>query len=194
VRHSFSSPPDPPTELYAGDILALALDEAYLYWFSSEPFDQFAIQRMPKGGGAPERLGTSTTLPRRTSTTLPRGLARSLVAHSSALFWAPEANYKVGQSYVIYSLLAGMQRPFVLADDPNGIAGIAADSNYVYWASNYTDAGRGRIMRVRRCGGPPEAVAENQDQPFDVAVDDSAVYWVNLGSQDSGSVMRMAKR
>jgi hypothetical protein len=95
-------------------------------------------------------------------------------------------------------LPAGTSVSRLLVEDPDGIGvlsnggGIAADCEHVYWVS-----GSSRIMRVRYLVGvatPPEIVADNQDHPADVAVDDTGVYWVNYGSEPgTGIVTRMRK-
>jgi hypothetical protein len=66
------------------------------------------------------------------------------------------------------------------ADNPsqcpgNGCEGsIAIDGANIYWA---IDEIGGAVRRVPTSGGPTVTVADDQHQPFGVAVDESCVYW-----------------
>lgn len=56
----------------------------------------------------------------------------------------------------------------------SGYGGIAIDEKFIYW-----NAG-GKILRVSKDGGKPEAVAsENVGISVDIAVDNEKVYWAN---------------
>lgn len=65
------------------------------------------------------------------------------------------------------------------------LAGIATDGTSVYFSAakggpNDADAG-GLVRRVPVEGGEVTVVATHQARPFSIAVDDSCVYWSNLG-------------
>lgn len=52
----------------------------------------------------------------------------------------------------------------------------------------------GFVKRTRLCGGEPEILASDQDQPIAIAVDDNAVYWLDYGNgPGNGTVMRRRK-
>lgn len=65
--------------------------------------------------------------------------------------------------------------------------GIALDATHVY----FTDATRGRVLRVPRAGGPAETLVSGQDAPTSVAVDAQYLYWANL--TNGGSVWRLKR-
>jgi hypothetical protein len=52
------------------------------------------------------------------------------------------------------------------------------------------DKHAGTIWRVAKDGGPVEVLAEGQAHPFDIGVDDTAVYWT---SETSGELFKVAK-
>ncbi len=62
---------------------------------------------------------------------------------------------------------------------------IAIDATSVYFPST----GDGRIVKVSKAGGSPVILADGQNQPIDIAVDGTNVYWTNEGG--SGSVMKV---
>lgn len=66
---------------------------------------------------------------------------------------------------------------------------IAVNSDYVF----FTNPDEGTVSSVSRKGeAPPRVIAASQDRPVGIAVDSSNVYWVNQGSGDQGSVMKMS--
>lgn len=62
---------------------------------------------------------------------------------------------------------------------------VAVDATHVYWAT-YTD---GTIRRALKGGGAAETVASGQTQPFAIAVNSRAIYWLN----EIGDVMMLRK-
>jgi hypothetical protein len=66
-----------------------------------------------------------------------------------------------------------------------GAGGVAYDATDVYWADPITV---GTIMKVSKTGGTPVTLAKDTN-PVAVAVDDTAVYWSDVG----GNIMRLAK-
>ena len=56
------------------------------------------------------------------------------------------------------------------------LAGLATDGDHVYFTS-----GDGLVREVPASGGPANVVADEQARPYAIAVDDSCVYWSNLG-------------
>jgi hypothetical protein len=67
-----------------------------------------------------------------------------------------------------------------------GAAGIAVDTNNVYWVDN---AG-GAVTKVPVHGGSPTILAAGQTNPRCVAVDSTSVYWTNEG----GTVMKLTPK
>ncbi len=69
--------------------------------------------------------------------------------------------------------------------------GIASDQTRVYWAD--TSAGTILSCSLGGCpdGGPTVLASTDAGSPFQVAVDESAVYWTN--EVQGGAVMKVAK-
>jgi hypothetical protein len=70
------------------------------------------------------------------------------------------------------------------------IRGLVVDAKYVY----FTRAAEGTVLRAARDGGTVEVLARGQPFPFALALDDRAIYWVNVAAgADGGTLMRLAK-
>ena len=71
-----------------------------------------------------------------------------------------------------------------MAGSRNNPAGIAGDSTNVYWVDS--SGGSGAVLRcaLGGCGGAPTTIASGSltNNPVDVAVGGSAVYWTNGGA------------
>ena len=76
--------------------------------------------------------------------------------------------------------------PVELLDDTGGAYAIAIDATHVYAA----DGAGGTIFRIPKTGGTPEVLATGQPYPFDIVVDNDAVYW---SSETDASVAKVAK-
>jgi hypothetical protein len=122
------------------------------------------------------------------------GCGATLAEHGDNAAWSEDDMF--GRSHFITVLPRGAvaARTFL---EPAGIAAshtgrhiaIALDAHYVYWATQAGD-----IKRECITGGAPEVIASNQDEPIDIAVDDSGVYWLDQGTQPgTGKVMEMKK-
>src|SRR5262249_37619103 len=68
-------------------------------------------------------------------------------------------------------------------DSPGDPVGVAIDSTYVYYTSQQDNI----VWRKPKAGGTVTAIGSRQDNPSGIGVNDSAIYWVNLGT---GDVMR----
>ncbi|XXX78730.1 hypothetical protein WMF30_08130 [Sorangium sp. So ce134] len=92
-------------------------------------------------------------------------------------------------------------KPEVIFQDhgSEGLYGVALDERSVYWTNRVGGTvsmlPRGAAPVGAGRGEPPVALAEGQRNPGAIAVDASAVYWINEGSPDQadGAVVRLAK-
>ena len=117
----------------------------------------------------------------------------AIAAGGGEVFWSYQAWV---DEHHIYAAAAGATSRRVLVEDEDVVStaawGLAADDKYVYWAAHEDSRdipGRGRLKRIRRCGGDPEVLVDDGTTVFDVAVSESAIYWTGGKNQ----VMRIKK-
>jgi hypothetical protein len=99
---------------------------------------------------------------------------------------------------------SGAGTPTVLAYEQDRPYGIAVDEQAVYWTNSATtppaggcEVANGAIMAMPIGGGEIVELASGQACPLAIAVDDTGLYWVNMGRDSepsSGAIMRMPKR
>jgi hypothetical protein len=66
-----------------------------------------------------------------------------------------------------------LDEPLELVPGTFDVGGLAVDDTHVY----FTDRASGRVLRASKDSGRLETVATGQENPFDIVVDDVAVYW-----------------
>jgi hypothetical protein len=85
--------------------------------------------------------------------------------------------------------VGGCLTPTHLATNQSNVGEIVADAATVYWSANV--AGEIRKCSIAGCSNTPSVMASGQQGPSVIAVDGTAVYWLNtLGG---GGVMKLAK-
>jgi hypothetical protein len=142
----------------------------FVYWVSYS--ETGVARRAPVGGGVVENLA-------------PAPAARELVVSQDSLWWtgepddvwkAPSAGLPDGGAP---ELLTGN----LLSN------GITADATSLYWVNRFD----GHVMRSDQALGNATPLATG-DVPWDIAVDETHVYWTEQGSTPAGGkVMRASK-
>jgi virginiamycin B lyase len=64
----------------------------------------------------------------------------------------------------------------------SSVAGVALNEDYVYWSSNISGAGNGKISRAHLDGSDPEVLITGATNPQAIAIDGTYIYWGNAGS------------
>jgi hypothetical protein len=160
----------------AGNLLALAVDEANVYWTRA---DGTEVLRAPKAGGpaAPLLKGLKS----------PGG-----VAVDAAFVYVAETAW---QGRVVKAPKAGGEM-VAIATDQHHPTEVLVDDDTVYWI----DAGSssdGAVMKAPKAGGAPVVLADKLRRPRALALDAGNVYWLQSRLLDPGgdrdSVSRVAK-
>ena len=160
----------------AGNLLALAVDDATVYWTRGGGTE---VLRAPKGGGpaAPLLKGLKS----------PGG-----VAVDAAFVYVAETTW---QGRVVKAPKAGGEI-VAIATDQHHPTEVLVDDDAVYWI----DAGSssdGAVMRAAKAGGAPVVLADKLRRPRGLALDGGSVYWLQSRLVEPGgdrdSVHRVAK-
>jgi hypothetical protein len=140
------------------DVWGVAADDTNVYWTDQGPG---VVAKVSVNGGTP--------------TTLAAVIANEIAVSAGRLFFAgetspgPEGLWTVpvdgGAATILYTPDG--------ADAGNGIAGLAADTNYVYFATTQS----GIIARIPVGGGNAVTLASGQRFAASLAVDATNVYW-----------------
>lgn len=97
-----------------------------------------------------------------------------------------DALYVASGNAILRILKSGASPPTTLCTLTSDTLGMAVDGSHVY----FTDSDGGLVVRVPKTGGPQETVAHGQARPVAIAVDDTRVYWANIGE---GAIMARTK-
>jgi hypothetical protein len=179
-------------EVLAGEQLrpgALAIDETHVYWINRTDESGGGVFRILKEGGVPELLAAPSQDPRPLGTNLEVDESH---VYTVASRWVDRPGHvmripKIGGNVEL------------LADDDHRLHGIALDDRHIYWTRSEgnpwepvdgSDLVVGGIARVSKEGGEVEVLADHQNGPQAVVVDDDWVYWAN---SVSGTIRRIAK-
>ena len=170
---------------------SLAVDDTRVYWVD-RPGGK--VMAAPRQGGTPTVLANEQANP------------QELVLSAGVLYWTlfgTDRRDRVGAKGAVMSLPVGGGAPAVLARLDQPASGLFVDDRFVYFtALNRTNvyssgarstkaATDGAVMKVGRGGGKIITLAARQDDPKELAVDGTSVYWTGL-TRD-GVVMRTAK-
>jgi hypothetical protein len=177
------APTDGGAPVYIGPGLGtlgrIAVDSTSVYCTSWQRTAQSPLVRISKGGG---------------STTIARGGPIDVVVDGTYVYWIAAVTGSPGNVFRANKDGSGV---VTLTATGPAVIGLAVDDAYVYWSDLGTGHGDGTIQKcaIAGCGGTPTTVASAQASPFRIAVDASAIYWLNVGNSGNGagSLMKLAK-
>jgi hypothetical protein len=193
----------PVKTLWSGAVGSpIAVDGAHVYWHD---LGAGVVMQADPDGASPTMLAKG------------QGTVGSLAAQAGALFFTTvdEVVQLDLSSRTLLPLVSGQSSPRSVAADAThvywatgpwggvetvqrvprgggvvetlataGAFALTLDATHVYAADNYG----GLIWRVPKGGGPVQVLATGQPYPFDIAVDDTAVYW---SSETTGGVAKV---
>jgi streptogramin lyase len=154
----------------------IAVDETSIYWVNDALTG--SVEKCPKSGCGANNALRVTLAPNQNQ-------ARTLAIDETYVYWTATAGgtvarcAKTGCNGVANVLVSALQSPH----------GIAVDATHVYFTERGTV---NAIKRVPKSGGTVEVFADAQAAPFNVVVDQKAVYWTNWVSPN-GAIMKRAK-
>jgi hypothetical protein len=187
-----------------GDVYGTGQDKTALYFSSWQPFgNRGDVGKVPKAGGSASALATLELEPRDlavddTHVYYTTGIRLMKVAKNGGLATMPATQFssqsialdaaniygvpgdygpydrvvRVSKSGGETTELANAKRP-AMSHGANGYNGIAVDASGIYVA----DSGRNRVVSFPLEGGTPKVLAPAEKQPFDIAIDESNVFF-----------------
>jgi len=113
--------------------------------------------------------------------------ATGLCLHAGTVFWTQENQ----DNSIRFRDTSGSAAPSLIACNQEWPLSVVADDVHIFWMSEYIRAAFGQVMIIDRAGGEPKVLVPNLADPAmrSLTGDDSALYWVELGT----NIMRMAK-
>lgn len=151
----------------------LALDQDRVYFTEG-----IRLKSVPKRGGAPSLIDANFS-------------SQSIASYADRVYGVPGDYGPYDRVVVVFGKggeakeLATSPRP-ASKRAPLGYSAIVADASGVY----VTDSGHGRVLRFPLGGGKPKSLTSGQDKPFDLASDDSHLYF-DLAKK--GHLMKLEK-
>jgi hypothetical protein len=162
---------------------SLALDATSIYFAEANPG---RISKVPLAGGAPVPLATGVSFP------------QGLVVDASNIYWVEGGGAPPDYDTRLMMMPLAGGTPTPLWDDGAlATAALAVDAHNIYWTTsssstvNGSTVCTGKVLSMPIGGGAPTTLATGQDCPGPIAVDRSAVYWINEGSRYVGALMKI---
>jgi hypothetical protein len=166
----------------------IAVDASNLYFTESNPG---RVSRVPLAGGTPTVLATGLDSP------------GSIAVDATSVYWVeggtdsrppPDGDTKL----MAIPLAGGVPTTLATAGVLASGSQLAIDARNAYWTISVYSAvngksvsTEGKVLSVPLGGGAATTLAAGQNGPGAIAVDATAVYWLNQGSTDDGSVMKL---
>jgi hypothetical protein len=142
---------------------SIALDGVSVYWANGGSGAYGSIVKAPLGGGAPETLAGSLTMP------------VSLVVGGGRLYWF-ESGPTLG---IVHQGINGGAVGALVTGPSSTASDLVIDSADLYWI---VDTGGATVQEAALAGGTPITLEKEQPDPAFVALGASDVYW----SDDDG--------
>jgi sugar lactone lactonase YvrE len=174
----------------------LAVDETHVYWINDTPDPlEGGVFRIAKQGGAREQVVTPEAWRDPRFETQPQGATLLLDATDAFVVVNNQNNIDAEGALVKVPKAGGSA--VILARDRHAPLAAALDESHLYWARNQANRGLdtdgdvpGSVMRILKDGGEPEVLAQGQNGPQGIVLDEEHVYWVNWVS---GNIRRTRK-
>jgi hypothetical protein len=166
----------------------IAVDAANVY-FTEGPVGR--LSKLPLAGGTPTVLASGLDFP------------SAVAVDADNIYWVESGTSSkvppAGVAKLMKMPLAGGAGTS-LATFGSSASGVnlAVDAHNVYWTVSVYGIVNGssvplmgEVLSVPIAGGAPTTLASGQAGPRAIAVDATAIYWINEGSKDDGAVMKL---
>jgi hypothetical protein len=152
--------------------IAIAVDDTSVYWANWAPMAPGSIVKVPLAGGEPTTLAANLDQP------------LSLAVDAMNVYWTT-GNDSAGT--VMKVPLAGGSPTTLASIQAGSPSALAVAGSNVYFTT-----GGGVVMSVPVGGGAPVTLASGQDNPFQVVLEGTGLYWANYDPSGAGAIMTLA--
>jgi hypothetical protein len=150
---------------------SLAVDAANAYWTT----EANTVVSVPLGGGATSTLATAGMV------------GQAIAVDGTSVYWESIDTMTGNGTLMKTPAGGGASVPLVVLQGQNqGPVYLAIDATNLYWTEQFTE----RVNAAPLAGGAPVTLAAGQNTPYGVAVNATAVFWVNIGD---GTILKVAK-
>jgi hypothetical protein len=156
----------------ADSISELMIDATHIYWFGAD-----ALFGQAFGETTPTMIASVP------AQTYPGKVGQTLLDGDTIYFEKGGRLYSIGKDG---SNLLQLQDALLPPGGgaPYGIAGLEADATHLYWTYSGSSNAHDKLMRLAKSGGTAEELSTGMQSLYDLAVDDTNVYWRLYGVGD----------